>query len=89
MGFQRQSNWMGKTDGGHKTDQIVQEKALRQVKKWSTKMMEILIQDKLVGEDDGGGPKTSNWSGKRDLRPMTSQIGREKMMWILKRCQIV
>ena len=32
-GFQRQSNWTGKSDGGPKTDQTVQEKALRQANK--------------------------------------------------------
>ena len=37
MRFQRQSNQMGKSDGGPKTDQIVQEKVLRQANKWLTK----------------------------------------------------
>ena len=50
MGFQRQSNWMGKSDGGPKTDQIVQEKILRQANNWSTKNQRGPKTDQIGGE---------------------------------------
>ena len=50
MRFQRQSNWMGKSDGGPKTDQIVQEKILSRATTARQKMIGDLGHIKLIGK---------------------------------------